>query len=110
MDDVGVSIDSDTFSNSPGSSVSISGGLLALLSMLRASPLPNWMANWIVFFLGVAIQCLVSGWTVTSLLQGIMVGSGAIGIHRVGFDTKWKGKDGVQGTGDTQFIKKEDKP
>lgn len=104
-----VTIDSTEFSNSPGSSFVIGAFLVALLGLLRASPVPNWIANWIVVIGGTTAQGFVSGWSVMSVMQGFITGASAIGTYKAVTETTSAGKDKIPGTGDTAFVKK-DKP
>lgn len=91
-----VTIDGSELSNSPGSSGIILGCLVALLGLLRASPVPNWIANWIVVALGIIGQGSVSGWSIMSAMQGVIVGASAVGTYKVAMETDYHGKDKFQ--------------
>lgn len=107
--DGGVTIDSKEFSNSPGSSFVIGTFLTGLLAMLRASPIPNWIGNWIVVICGTVAQMLVSGLGVMSMMQGFITGTSVVGVYKSVTETTHAGRDKVPGTGDTEHVRKDKK-
>ena len=99
-------MDTQEFLNSPGSTVSLSAVLVILMRMVKATPIPNWLIPWIAGVCGVIGQCLMTGWNIESVLQGLLAGGGAVYAQNIYHETKYRGADGVPGTGDTDFLKK----
>lgn len=79
--------------------------VMALMKVVKRSPISNWLIPYFAFAIGGAAFVALRGFDGRNLIEGLLIGGSAIGLHQVFRQTADARREN---DGETRFLEKKD--